>query len=92
MKKTSVITLVSSLVFTAITFTSTKFASTFNDYSQFGWPFVFFSAEPEKQINSQNSFVLPALLIDVVLCVIISYLLVTVLSLFGVKRKREQLS
>lgn len=92
MKKASVVTLVTSLLFTTITFTSTKFSSTFNDYSQFGWPAVFFSAEPEKQIDAQNSFSFSALMLDVFLCITASYFLVSLIGLFSVKRKREQLS
>lgn len=79
---------VSVILFTAYTFTVSKFQPSYLAGAKFGWPFVFFTTEPDKQIMAGRYFSFLNLSIDFAICFIFSFLLVQLLS-FGKRDKRR---
>ncbi len=76
MKKASLASLITVVLFVSVTFSVSKFTSPFQNYTSFGWPLVFFYAEPEKQIMAERYFSLFNLLLDILLYSIISFVLI----------------
>jgi len=87
-KNLSLTSLVSVVFFTAYTFTVSKFQTSYLVGAKFGWPLVFFSTEPDKQIMADRYFSFVNLSIDFLICFVFSFLLVQLLS-FGKRNKRH---
>ena len=91
-KNTSIASLVSVSLFMLLTFNSSKFQSGYEDGAVFGWPFIFFSAGPEKEILAVKSFSLLNLTLDMFICISFGFILVRVLAMFKVERKSRRLA
>lgn len=89
-KNASIVSLVSVLLFTATTFTVSKFQTSYLVGANFGWPLVFFSSDPDKQIMANKYFSFLNLSIDFLICVAISFLLVQIFS--NNKRQKRRLA
>lgn len=87
----SIASLVSVLLFTATTFTVSKFQTSYLVGANFGWPLAFFTSDPDKQIMANRSFSFLNLSIDFLICVVIGFLMVHFLSL-GSKREKRRLA
>jgi hypothetical protein len=83
-KKISVISLISVITFTALNFATSQFHNAYDDESRIGWPFIFFTADPEKQIDASRSFFFLNFLLDWLICILIS---VTLVYLFSSDKK-----
>jgi general stress protein CsbA len=89
-KQLSATSFVSVVLFTAINYTHSKFLTSYLIGANFGWPFVFFTSDPEKEIMAGKSFSLINLSIDFFICLIIGFLLVQILSVR--KRRKNNLA
>lgn len=89
-KNASATSFVSVALFTALTYTSSKFLPSGLAGAKFGWPFVFFTTDPEKEIMAGKSFSLLNLSIDFMICLSIGFLLVQLLSVD--KRRKSKLA
>ncbi len=87
-KNASISSLVSVILFTATTFTVSKFQTSYLVGANFGWPFIFFTTEPDKKVMADKYFSFINLSIDFLICVLIGFLLVQLLS-FGKREKRH---
>ncbi len=87
-KHASATSFVSVILFTAFTYTYSKFVTTASDGAKFGWPLVFFSTDPEKEIMAGNSFSLFNLSVDLMICIAMGFLIVQLLSLDKRRKKR----
>ncbi len=68
-KNASLSSLVSVILFTASTFTVSKFQTSYLVGAKFGWPLVFFSSEPDKEVMADKYFSFLNLSIDFFICV-----------------------
>lgn len=89
-KQLSVTSFVSVVLFTAVNYTHSKFLTSYLIGANFGWPLVFFTSDPEKEIMAGKSFYLLNLSIDFLICLVIGFLLVQMLSIR--KRRRNNLA
>jgi len=71
--------LLTTIVFIAINFSTSKFQS-FSRNIQFGFPFTFFTSEPEKLIGASNSFSALNLSLDILSVLICCGIIVKFLS------------
>ncbi len=77
---------------TATTFVTCKFNAGLGEIDRFGFPFMFFSANSAGEIVQNNNFSGIALLIDFAICFIISYSIVSLISLLKVEKKGASLA
>ena len=87
-KNLSMASLVSVILFTASTFTVSKFQPSYLVGANFGWPLVFFTTDPDKEILADKYFSFANLSLDFLICAIISFLIVQFLSV-GKREKRR---
>jgi|GEM_PF-1298087 hypothetical protein len=90
MKNVSLISLITVVLFTAITFSTSDVEANFSDTDIFGWPFAFFTAAPENLINAKDSFSIINLLADILFCIIIAYGIRKVINALKVERKKNR--
>ncbi|MDE3234599.1 MAG: hypothetical protein KGO81_01500 [Bacteroidota bacterium] len=79
-KYASIASLVTVITFVSVTFTAGKF-QTFSNNIRFGWPFNFFTSEPEYIIGAEKQFSLLGLTADLVICFIFSLLVVQIIAI-----------
>ena len=68
MKKISLLTLLSVVLFLVLIITTSKFQTSYHEGDKFGWPFVFFSAYNNHEFVTDQSFSFTGLLLDLALC------------------------
>jgi len=68
MKKISISTLLSVVLFFVLIIATSKFQTTYHEGDKFGWPFVFFSAYNNHEFVTDQSFSFLNLFLDLVLC------------------------
>ena len=88
-KNVSIASLISVILFTATTFPISKFQPSYLVGANFGWPLAFFTSDPDKDIMADKSFSFLNLSIDFLICVVISFLMMHLLSLSGKREKRR---
>lgn len=75
------------ILFMTATF-ATKSQAGINEPEKFGFPFTFFTAVNNGDLISETSFSVVALLVNFILCLLIAFAIVSVLSLLKVERKK----
>ena len=88
MKKVSFISLLTVILFTAITFSKTDVEENFSNYNKFGWPRTFFVAAPENLNNAKDAFSFLSLSIDILFCVAIAFIIKKIIDVLKVERKK----
>ncbi len=74
-KKISAVSLIAVILFLSSNMTTTRLHNAYTDESKIGWPFVFFTAEPEKQIDAGRFFSSLYLGLDLLICIAASFVL-----------------
>jgi len=87
-KKLSFVSLIAVLLFIGTNFCFSNFESYYLQGARLGWPLLFFSAEPEKQLMATKYFSLINFTIDFLIFTSIAILLV-LLKTAGKKNKRH---
>jgi hypothetical protein len=78
-KYASVTSLITTILFVALNFTTSKFQA-FNNNIHFGYPFVFFTSEPEYLNGANKDFSLFNLGIDLICCLTVACLIVSLFT------------
>ncbi len=89
MKNVSFISLITVVLFTAITFSTSDIETNFTDTDIFGWPLAFFTAAPENLINAKDTFSVLNLLADILLCVTVAFVIKKIVDALKIERKKN---
>ncbi|MEI6185122.1 MAG: hypothetical protein WCP65_06290 [Bacteroidota bacterium] len=80
MKKISISTLLSVVLFFVLIVATSKFQTTYHEGDKFGWPFVFFSAYNNHEFVTDQSFSILNFVLDLAVCFGVGFAVATVLG------------
>ena len=87
-RKFSLTFVIAMITFMVALFATSTVQTTFGDTDKFGFPYIFFTASANGEIISDTHFSIEALLGDLGICFVLSYGVVSILSLLKVNKKK----